>query len=145
MNHINEIWAADLVEMQQFSIWNKGYKYLLKVIDVFSKYGWIVPVKNKQGEPVKEAFQSIFKNGRKPEYLLTDKESEFYNKHVKDLLANNEITLYLTENEEKSSVVEKWNRAIKNKMWKQFTIENNTAWYNILEDLVEKYNTTKHS
>ena len=47
VNHINEIWAADLVEMQQFSKWNKGYKYLLMVIDVFSKYGWIVPLKNK--------------------------------------------------------------------------------------------------
>ena len=65
VNHIDEIWAADLVEMQQFSKWNKGYKYLLMVIDVFSKYGWIVPFKNKQGETVKEAFQSIFKNGRK--------------------------------------------------------------------------------
>ena len=59
-NHIDEICAADLVEMQQFSKWNKGYKYLLMVIDVFSKYGWIVLLKNKQGETVKEAFQVIF-------------------------------------------------------------------------------------
>ena len=73
--------------MQQFSKWNKGYKYLLMVIDVFSKYGWIKQLKNRQGETIKEAFQSIFKNGRKPEYLWTDKGSEFYNKHVKDLLA----------------------------------------------------------
>ena len=56
-NYIDKIWAADLLEMQQFSKWNKGYKYLLMVIDVFSKYGWIVPLKNK------------------PEYLWTDKVS----------------------------------------------------------------------
>ena len=88
-NHIDEIWASDLVAMQQFSKWNKGYKYLLMVIDVFSKYGWIVPLKNKQGDTFREAFQSIFKDRRKPDYLWTDKGTEFYNKHVKDLLAKN--------------------------------------------------------
>ena len=68
VNHIDGIWSADLVKMQQFSKWNKGCKYLLMVIDVFSKYGWIIPLKDKKGETVKEAFQSIFKDGRKPEY-----------------------------------------------------------------------------
>ena len=145
VNHIDEIWAADLVEMQQFSKWNKGYKYLLMVIDVFSKYGWIVPLKNKQGENVKEAFKSIFKNGRKPEYLWTDKGSDFYNKHVKYLLANNKITLYSTENEEKSTVVERWNRTIKNKMWKQFTIQGNTQYLDMLPTILKQYNNTKHS
>ena len=68
MNHINEIWAADLVAMQQFSKWNKGFKCLLMVIAIFIKYGWIVPLKDKKGETVTKAFQSIFKEGRKPEY-----------------------------------------------------------------------------
>ena len=131
--------------MQQFSKWNKGYKYLLMVIAVFSKYGWIVPLKNKQGENVKEAFKSIFKNGRKPEYLWTDKGSDFYNKHVKYLLANNKITLYSTENEEKSTVVERWNRTIKNKMWKQFTIQGNTQYLDMLPTILKQYNNTKHS
>ena len=56
VNHIDETWCSDLVEMQQFSIWNKGYRYLLMVLDVFSKYGWIVPLKDKKGETVTEAF-----------------------------------------------------------------------------------------
>ena len=59
VNHVDETWAADLVEMQQFSKWNKGYKYLITVIDVFSKYGWIVPLKNKQGETEKHFKASL--------------------------------------------------------------------------------------
>ena len=54
------------MEMQQFSKWNKGYRYLLMVLDVFSKYGWITPLKDKKGETVAEAFKLIFKEGRKP-------------------------------------------------------------------------------
>ena len=64
VNHIDEIWCSDLVEMQQFSKWNKGYRYLLMVLDVFSKYGWIVPLKDKKGETVTEAFKTILKEGR---------------------------------------------------------------------------------
>ena len=90
--------------MQQFSKWNKGYRYLLMVLDVFSKYGWIVPLKDKKGETVTEAFKLIFKEGRKPQYLWTDKGKEYYNKHLKELLKKHNITLYSTENEEKSSV-----------------------------------------
>ena len=131
--------------MQQLSKWNKGYKYLLMVIDIFSKYGWIVPLKDKKGETVTQAFQQIFKEGDKPEYLWTDKGSEFYNKHMKDLLHKHNIKLYSTENEEKSSVVERWNRTIKTKMWKQFTAQGNTMYLDILPMLLKQYNMSKHS
>ena len=144
-NHIDEIWCSDLVEMQQFSKWNKGYRYLLMVLDVFSKYGWIVPLKDKKGETVAEAFKKIFKEGRKPQYLWTDKGKEYYNKHVKELLDKNKITLYSTENEEKSSVCERWNRTIKTQMWKQFTIQGNTMYLDMLPKILKQYNNTKHS
>ena len=114
--------------MQQFSKWNKGYRYLLMVLDVFSKYGWIIPLKDKKGETVMNAFKTILKEGRKPQYLWTDKGKEYQNKHVKELLDKNKITLYSTENEEKSSVCERWNRTIKSKMWKQFTVQGNTIY-----------------
>ena len=94
--------------MQQFSKWNKGYRYLLMVLDVFSKYGWIVPLKDKKGETVAEALKNILKEGRKPQYLWVDKGREYYNKHVKELLNKNKITLYSTENEEKSSGLIIW-------------------------------------
>ena len=77
--------------------------------------------------------------------MWTDKGSEFYNKHVKYLLAKNKITLYSTENEEKSSVVERWNRTIKNKMWKPFTTQGNTQYLNFLPKILKQYNKTKHS
>ena len=131
--------------MQQFSRWNAGYRYLLMVLDVFSKYGWIVPLKDKKGETVMNAFKTILKEGRKPEYLWTDKGKEYYNKHVKELLDKNKITLYSTENEEKSSVCERWNRTIKTKMWKQFTVQGNTQYLDMLPKLVKQYNNTKHS
>ena len=142
---IDKIWCSDLVEMQQFSKSNKGYRCLLMVLDLFSKYGWIVPLKDKKGETVTEAFKTIFKEGRKPQYLWTDKGKEYYNKNMKELLEKNGITLYSTENEEKSSVCERWNRTIKTKMWKQFTVQGNTQYLDILPKILSQYNNTKHS
>ena len=70
------------------------------------------------------AFKTIFKGGRKPPYIWVDKGKEFYNKHLKELLNKHNITLYSTENEEKSCVCERWNRTIKTKIWKQFTVHS---------------------
>ena len=142
---IDKIWAADLVEMQKFSKWNKGVIYLLTVIDVFSKYGWIKPLKDKKTESVSTAFDEIFKKSkRKPTMLWTDKGSEFISKHFKEFLKKNKIKLYHTENEEKSCIVERWNKTMKNKMWKMFSA-NNTVYWDKLEELVDDYNNTKHS
>ena len=143
---IDKIWADDLVEIQKFSKWNKGIKYLLMVIDVFSKYGWIVSLKDKKTESVSSAFDKIFKKAeRKPEMLWTDKGSEFVSKHFKEFLKKNKIELYYTENEEKSSVVESWNKTMKNRMWKMFSANNNTVYWDKLDKLVDDYNNTKHS
>ena len=75
--------------MNKFSKYNKGYKYLLTIIDVFSKYGWIVPIQNKSGYSVAKALEGIFKrSGRTPSRLWTDKGKEFYNEKMKQLLKN---------------------------------------------------------
>ena len=136
VNGIDKIWAADLVDMQAFSKFNCGVKYLLVVIDVFSKYGWLIPLKDKTGKSVASALKTIFKE-RKPEKMWVDKGKEFYNKDVKDL-----IELYSTENEEKSSVVERWIRTMKEKMWKYFTANSTNNFINVLSDLVKEYNNT---
>ena len=85
VNHIDEIFAADLVEMQKFAKLNKGYRYLLTCIDIFSKYSWVIPLKDKRGITIKNALEKIFKQ-RSPKFLWTDKGKEFYNKQVQDLL-----------------------------------------------------------
>ena len=131
--------------MQKFSKWNRGIKYLLMVIDVFSKYGWIRGLKDKKTETVSEAFDDIFERGRQPKMLWTDKGSEFISKHFKDFLKKKDIKLYHTENEEKSSVVERWNRTMKNKMWKMFSVNNNTVFADKIDKLVNDYNNTRHS
>ena len=132
-----------MVEIQKFSKWNKGIKYLLLVIDVFSKYGWIEPLTDKKTESVSLAFDEVFKKSkRKPEMLWTDKGSEFISKHFKEFLKKNKIKLYHTENEEKSSIVERWNKTMKNRMWKMFSANNSTIYW---DKLVDDYNNTKHS
>ena len=81
VNGIDEIWTADLVDMQAFAEYNDGVKYLLTVIDVFSKYGWIVPMKDKSGKSTANGLTKIFTNsGRKPGKIWVDKGKEFYNK-----------------------------------------------------------------
>ena len=91
---IDRIWAADSVDMQVFSKFNRGVKYLLAVIDVFSKYGWLIPLKDKTGKSVASVLKDLFKE-RKPEKMWVDKGKEFYNKDVKY-----SIELYLNENED---------------------------------------------
>ena len=102
-------------------------------------------MKDNKGETVTEAFKTIFKEGHKPQYLWTDKGKEYCNKKMSELLEKNGITLYSTENEEISSVCERWNRTIKTRMWKQFTVQGNTVYLVILTKRSEQYNKTKHS
>ena len=141
---IDEIWAADLVDMKDFEEENDGMKWILTVINVFSKFGWMKPLKNKSGESVALALKSIFKK-RKPKFLWTDRGKEFWNAKVKNLLKEEGVKLYSTENEEKSSVVERWNRTMKEKMWKMFTERNSCVFLDQLDDLVLQYNKKKHS
>ena len=139
---VDDIWTADLVDMSSFSRSNKCYKYLLTVIDIFSKYGWIVPLKSKTGKEVVLAFGNCSSVGGSR--LWTDKDTEFYNYQLKAVLAANNVMLYSTENEEKSSIVERWNRTMKNIMWKYFTANNTQQYIDVLPSMVEKYNNKYH-
>ena len=130
VNGIDRIWAADLIDMQAFSKFNQGVKYLA-VIDVFSKYGRLIPFKDKTGKSVASALKTIFRE-RKPEKMWVDKGKEFYKKDVKD-----SIELYSSENEEKSSVVERWIRTMKEKMWKYFSANSTNVYIDTLPDLVK--------
>ena len=112
---------------------------MLTVIDVFSKFVWIVPLKRKTGQDGANAFSRILKE-RRSSKTWVDKGREFYNKDVHKL-----VELYSTENEEKSCVIERFNRSIKEKMFKYFIANNTRKFVDVLDLLVDQYNNTIHS
>ena len=115
----DNIWGADLTDMHLLSKYNKGIRFLLCVIDIFSKYAWVVPLKDKKGISIVKAFQSILKqSNRKPNKIWVDKGSEFYNAYFKKRLRDNDLIMYSTHNERKSVVAERFIRTLKSKICK---------------------------
>uniref|UniRef100_A0ABD2WNZ7 Integrase catalytic domain-containing protein n=1 Tax=Trichogramma kaykai TaxID=54128 RepID=A0ABD2WNZ7_9HYME len=141
---IDETWQADLVEMLPYERENKGYKYLLTVIDTFSKYCWALPVKTKSGQDVATAMESIFQQGRTPKNFLTDHGKEFYNSHFENLMKKYNVYLYSTYSNLKASICERFNRTLKNKMWMKFSLQGNYKWLDMLLTPVTRYNDTVH-
>ena len=140
---VDDVWGADLVDLRKISKKNSGFRYILMIIDVFSKYGWAVPVKTKTGPEMATALQSIFKENR-PKKLWVDSGKEFYNQDVDKLREKYNIKIYSTNNDEKCSVIERWNRTIKTQLWKYFTANGTNKYTDILQPLIDKYNSTKH-
>ena len=118
----DNIWGADLADMQLLSKYNKGIRFLLCVIDIFSKYAWVVPLKDKKGISIVKAFPIILKqSNRKPNKIWVDKGPEFYNAYFKKWLRDNNIVMYSTYNEGKSIVAERFIRTLKSKIYKYMT------------------------
>ena len=138
----DNIWSVDLADMQLISKFNKGTKYLLCVFDLFSKYTWVVPLKDKKGASIVNAFQKILK--RKPNKIWVDHDSEFYNNFFKKFSKNNDIEMYSTHNEGKSVVAKRFIRTLKNKIYKHMTTIGKNVYFNVLDDIVDKYNNTYH-
>ena len=141
---LDEQWEADLVIMDSLSKYNNGFKYILTVIDVLSKYAWVEPIKSKTGENLVKAFEKILKNGRKPETFHTDKGTDFINRKFQTFLKKDNIRFFTTQNETKASIVERFNRTLKTKMWKYFTAKNTLKYVDILQKLVKSYNHSRH-
>ena len=143
----DNIWAADLADMQLLSRYNKGIRFLLCVIDIFSKYAWVVPLKDKKGISIVKAFQIILKqsNSRKPNKIWVDKGSEFYNASFKKWLQDNDIVMYSTHNEGKSVVAERFIRTLKSKIYKYMTSVSKNMYIDKLDDIVDEYNNTYHT
>ena len=133
---IDQQWQMDLADMQSMQKFNDGYRYLLVCIDVFSKYAWVVPLKNKAGPTLVEAFKVILTSGLKPEKIMTDQGTEFSNKHFRALMKEEDIELYNTYNETKASIVERLIRTLKTKMWRYFTAKKTMRYVDMLPDLV---------
>ena len=131
--------------MQLIIKFNKGFRFLLCVIGVFSKYAWVIPLKDKKGISIVSAFQKILKeSARKPNKTWVDKGSEFYNSHFKKWLKDNSIEMYSTHNEGKSVVAERFIRTIKKTIYKYMTSISKYVFIDKLDDIVHKYNNKKH-
>ena len=143
----DNIWAADLADMQLLSRYNKGIRFLLCVIDIFSKYDWVVPLKDKKGISIVKVFQIILKqsNSRKPNKIWVDKGSEFYNASFKKWFQDNDIVMYSTHNEGKTVIAERFIRTLKSKIYKYMTSVSKNVYIDKLDDIVNEYNNTYHT
>ena len=116
---------------------NKGIKYLLCAIDLFSKYAFAVSLKDKKGISITNAFNKIIKqSNRKPNKIWVDQEGEFYNHVFKKWLSDNDLIMYSTFNEGKSVVAERFIRTLKKKLYKHMTAINKDVYYDVLDDVV---------
>ena len=137
----NNIFGADLADVQPLSKYNKGIRYLLCVIDIFSKYAWVVPLKDKKGTTIVNAFQNILnKSKRNPNKIWVDQGSEFYNNVFKKWFKDNDIIMYSAHNEGKSFVAKRLIKTLKSKIYKYKTAISKNVYFNVLDDIVDEYN-----
>ncbi|MEL7196320.1 MAG: DDE-type integrase/transposase/recombinase [Bacteroidota bacterium] len=144
VHDIDEQWQADLAEVQDIASKNQGYRYILTVIDIFSRYAWARPLKSKRGEDVTAAFRDIFQEGRIPKRIQTDQGREFENRHVRALFHEHNIELFSVKSAYKAAIVERFNRTLKHRLWRYFTSENKQEWTEVLQDAVYAYNHSVH-
>ena len=131
--------------MQLISKFNKEFRFLLCAIDSFSKYAQVIPLKDKKGVSIVNAFQKILKESdRKPNKIWVDKGSEFYNNSFKKWLKDNDIEMYSINNEGKYIVAERFIRRLKTKIYKYMILVSKNVYIDKLDDIVSEYNNTYH-
>lgn len=141
---IDDVWQADLAQMDMYAGSNKNYKYVLIVIDCFSKYLWTRPLKTKTAEEVAKAFETIFVGGRCPRNLQTDQGLEFFNSKLKLVMKKYDINHYHTYSCKKAAMAERVIRTIKERLFRYFSLNGSFKWIDVLPEIVDAYNNTKH-
>ena len=139
-------WQADLADMQSISRFNKGERYILTVIDVFSKFAWAIPVKTKGSKEMLEGFQTLFQKSdpRLPKKLQTDAGKEFLNSEVQNYLKSKGVHHFVSHSDKKAAVVERFNRTLKTRIWTYFTAQQTYNYIDKLDDFVNAYNNSYH-
>ena len=143
---IDAQWQADLADMQAIARQNGGARYLLTVIDVFSKYAWVAPVKSKDAKTVTEAFHQVLVTAapRHPGRLQTDKGKEFFNSNFASLMKRRKIEHFASESDKKAAVAERFNRTIKTRIWTYLSDRGTVRWVDVIQQLVDAYNHSRH-
>ena len=140
---VNELWQMDLMEMIPYASVNKGNRYILTCIDVFSRFARAVPVKRKNGIVMRDAIWNLIKDV-KPIHVQTDAGKEFYNVHVQKLFQDNNINHYTVFSQYKAAIVERFNRTLREKLTRYFTYTNKKVWVHVLGRIIKTYNKTPH-
>ena len=145
--YIDNIWSLDILDLKDYGPENyKGYRYVLVVIDNFSKFGWTVPAKNKNAQTVKDSFENILINSkRKPKLIETDRGKEFYNNFFQDFLNKNNIKLYSRKSSYGAVFAERFNRTIRDLLKKIVFEQSDAKWIDILPTITKQYNNKVHS
>ena len=143
--YIDEVWQMDLVELRGLGRYNRGMKYILVGIDVFSKYAFAEAMPDKAGPTVLQAFKTILKkSGRRPSKIHTDLGKEFIQKPFQQYLKSLGIRFFSTFSETKASVVERFNRTLKERMFEYFSDKNTYNYVDVLDRIIDGYNRTPH-
>lgn len=142
-NGIDHIWQADLVDVSNIAKENKNIKFILTCIDIFSKYAWAVPLKDKSAIEVANGFKKILKQ-RQPQKIQTDNGKEFFNRVFKELLKSKNIKIYSSLSIHKASIVERFNRTLREKLWRYFTSTEKNKFIDKLDEFLISYNNTFH-
>ena len=143
---IDAQWQADLADMQSLARDNDGMRYILTVIDVFSKYAWAIPIRDKGAKSMVAAFQDLFgqTTTRVPKRLQTDKGTEFLCAPVQRLLRDKGVHHFTSQSDKKAAVVERFNRTIKSRLWTYFTAKRTKRYVDVLQSFMDSYNATVH-
>jgi len=141
---VNELWQMDLVDMQKYAKENRGFRYILTIIDVMSRFLRAVPVKNKTAGAIVDALKTVLKRA-KPKNIQTDDGTEFFNAKMRSLFKKHNIHHYSTKSGQKVAVLERAHRTLRTRMQRYFTKKNSHRYTNVLSDLVDSYNKTPHS
>ena len=141
----NDLFQVDLIDMQKYSRFNKGNKYLLTIIDCFTKKAWAVPIKSKSGPDVAAAMGTVLASlDNPPKYIAHDAGGEFINPSFSRLMKQYNITEYNIYSDTKAQTVERFNRTLKTLMWKEFNFRGSYDYLAFLDSLLLKYNSTPH-
>jgi len=142
---INDLIQADLVDLQSLSKFNSGYKYLLTAINCFTKYAYAIKLKTKTASEVANALKLILNKNLKIKLFQTDQGREFFNNKVSSLLEKYNIKHYFVYSELKASIVERFNRTLKSRLFKHFTATSSNRWIDCIDSIVRQYNNTYHT
>jgi Integrase core domain len=142
---IDDLWQSDLCQLDGYAKDNKNYKFILVVIDCFSKFVWCKPLKSKSGEEVAHAFEDILKSQRRrPLNLQTDQGREYFNVHFQKLMKQYCINHYNTYSHMKAAIAERVIRTLKERLFKYFSLNGTHKWFDVLPNIVQQYNDRKH-